>query len=103
MRDNKLVTRENRARRAAQRQGLRLAKSRARDPRSVTHGRWYLRGPRGRGVLTGNAWTGATLEEIELYLQGGERQDPAVADALAEVERAVAAAEMHMAALRSAT
>jgi hypothetical protein len=35
-------SRETRLRRAAQRQGLRLEKSRARDPRSLTYGTYQL-------------------------------------------------------------
>jgi hypothetical protein len=62
--------RENRLRRMAERQGLRLEKSRRRDPRAVTYGTYHLV----------NAWTnsveaygspdgyGLTLDEVEAAL-----------------------------------
>ena len=44
--------REKRARRAAQRQGLALRKSRKRDPRSLDFDRWLIEGEDG-GVIAG--------------------------------------------------
>lgn len=67
--------RENKLRRAATRQGLRLEKSRRRDPRSIDYGRyWLIDGPASSGenwrarvaVLGGEH--GATLDEIEAAL-----------------------------------
>jgi len=62
--------RENKARRAAVRQHLRLAKTRRRDPRAVGYNRWYvLDGPK---VVFGNP-DGATLEQVERWLAGEGR------------------------------
>jgi hypothetical protein len=61
--------RENRLRRMAERQGLRLVKSRRRDPRALDYGEYWLMAgddlvphTRGRG-----------LDHIEAYLLGEER------------------------------
>lgn len=40
--DNEYKTRENRVRRMAERQGLKLAKTRRRDPRAVDYGHYFL-------------------------------------------------------------
>lgn len=69
-RDYTLMTRENRSRRAAARQGLRLAKLRRRDPRALGYGRWYLRNAEGR-LLAGDEQTGASLAEVERCLAAG--------------------------------
>ena len=66
--------RENRLRRMADRQGLRLEKSRRRDPRALDYGRWNIVGIMGgtRTILTGQ-----TLEDVEAYLTrepGPDRQ-----------------------------
>jgi hypothetical protein len=58
--------RENRARRAAERQGLQLEKSRRRDSRAIDFGRYWLRN--GDAIVCGDNRTGATLDEIEQYL-----------------------------------
>jgi hypothetical protein len=68
-RDYAQMTRENRSRRAAERQGLTLAKIRRRDPLAIGHGRWLLRGPAG-ALLIGDETAGATLDEVERYLAG---------------------------------
>lgn len=64
--------RENRLRLAAQRQGLRLEKSRRRDPRAVDFGGYML-----TDVLTGGVVLGsgafpyqANLDEVEAHLTG---------------------------------
>lgn len=66
---------ENRIRRAADRQGLRLEKSRARDPRSLTYGGYQLVDLETGGVVFGygNAGRGyaADLGEVEEYLSRG--------------------------------
>jgi hypothetical protein len=66
---------ENRLRRAAARQGLRLEKSRARDPRALGHGTYCLIDWRTRGLIAGDAGTGYGLDlaDIALYLLGEER------------------------------
>lgn len=51
--------RENRLRRMAKRQGLELVKSRRRDPRALDFGAYQL---------VGASEVGATLDEIEEYL-----------------------------------
>ena len=66
--------RENTARRAARRQGLRLAKIQRRDPAALGWNRWLLRGEHGRLLLSHKVRgieTGASLEEIEKYLAAG--------------------------------
>ncbi len=65
-------TREQRLRRAANRQDLRLEKSRRRDPRALDHSRWVILD------LTGSVVVGAdgrgrpcwTLDQVEAYLDG---------------------------------
>ena len=57
--------RENRARRAAARQGIHLRKSKTRDPRALTFGRWYLVGSDHVDAA------GYTLDQVERILTGG--------------------------------
>lgn len=67
--------RENRLRRMAQRQGLRLEKSRRRDPRALDYGGyWLIDGPasngtnwRARTVIVGGEY-GVDLDTIEQAL-----------------------------------
>jgi hypothetical protein len=65
-------TRENRLRRMADRQGYRLAKSRARDPRDITFGGYQLENLETGGCDFGygNADRGfaADIDEIEAFL-----------------------------------
>lgn len=76
MADQDVKVRENRLRRAAERQGLRLEKSRRRDPRAYDYGTYYLvQGPPPeRGGTNWKARTlvspeqGLTLDEVEAYL-----------------------------------
>jgi hypothetical protein len=67
--------RENRLRRMAERQGLRLVKSRRRDPRAIDYGMYMLVNAEINGVVAGTAGTGRanfTLDDVEDYLaQGG--------------------------------
>lgn len=61
--------RENRLRRMAQRQGLRVIKSRRRDPRALDYGLYELVDEHNHP--TGWAWRsdyGATIDELEEYL-----------------------------------
>lgn len=53
---------ENRLRRMAERQGLRLEKSRRRDPRATDYGRWTIFA--GNDIRRGNL----TIEQVEEYL-----------------------------------
>jgi hypothetical protein len=65
--------RENRLRRAAERQGLRLRKSRARDPRAIGHGTYMLVDDRNNVVAYGlQSGYGLSLDEIEDHLSGGD-------------------------------
>jgi len=71
MDDTEFKVRENRARRAAQRQGLTLTKSRRRDPRAIDFG-GYMLVSGNNAVEFGahpNAFS-ASLDEIETFLQG---------------------------------
>jgi hypothetical protein len=70
--------RENRLRRMATRQGLRLEKSRRRDQRALDFGAYYLiEGPardgdtNWRGRLLVSPEQGFTLDEVERYLTEG--------------------------------
>ena len=62
--------RENRLRRAAERQGLRLVKSRRRDPRAFDYGKYMLVDVQTSGVVHGlvAGHIGADLDDIEAYL-----------------------------------
>jgi len=67
--------RENRARRAADRQGLRLKRSGRRDPRALDFGTYWLLDATRRDapVVVGGRW-GVSLDEIEAAL-GEWRRD----------------------------
>lgn len=58
---------ENRLRRAAERQGLWLVKSRWRDPRAVDYGRYNLLDPRTRFPVTNAADPLGTGYPLDLY------------------------------------
>jgi hypothetical protein len=62
--------RENRLRRAAERQGLRLAKSRRRDPNAADYDHYWLIPPGHRGYPLGVL--GVTLDAIEEELATGQ-------------------------------
>jgi hypothetical protein len=66
--DNMMKVRENRARRAAGRQGLILMKARTRDPKATTFGKWWLVDPRTEGVVCGGEF-GVDLDRIEKQLE----------------------------------
>lgn len=57
-------TRENRLRRAAERQGIEFLKSRQRDPRGIDYGRYWLKRD-GVEVLTTQS-----VDEVERFLLG---------------------------------
>lgn len=66
--------RENLLRRMAHRQGLRLHKSRRRDPRAYDYGMYMLTDEDTNIIEYGdrNNGYGCTLDDIEKYLTGGE-------------------------------
>ncbi len=64
MTDDKV--RENRLRRMADRQGLKLTRSRRRDPRALDYGLYWLADARTSALESPEA--GLTLDEVEQYL-----------------------------------
>lgn len=62
--------RENRLRRMAERQGLKVSRSRRRDPRALDYGGYMLTDASTNGVVLGGSPIAysATLDEIEAYL-----------------------------------
>jgi hypothetical protein len=66
--------RENRLRRMAGRQGLRLVKSRRRDPRAIDYGLYTLVSDRTNTVVAGTERTTGrpefTLDDVEAWLTG---------------------------------
>jgi hypothetical protein len=74
--------RENRLRRMADRQGLRLVKSRRRDPRAVDYGGYMLVDQAtntvvaGAGALGRPAWD---LDQVEEYLTSRPAKEPPMA------------------------
>jgi hypothetical protein len=62
---------ENRLRRAAERQGLRLEKSRLRDPRALGYGTYQLTDERANTVVTADErGYGLDLHDVASYLYG---------------------------------
>lgn len=59
--------RENRLRRAAERQALRLVKSRRRDTRAADYGRYWLVEPNTNAIESGGQF-GLSLDDVEEYL-----------------------------------
>jgi hypothetical protein len=68
--ENAEKVRENRLRRMAERQGVRLVKSRRRDPRAVGFGRYQL--DDGTAPLTVDAAYCLTMDDVERRLLGVE-------------------------------
>ena len=67
--------RENRLRRMADRQGLRLVKSRRRDPRAVDYGGYMLVDIATNAVVAGTGAIGRphwSLDDVEEWLTGGD-------------------------------
>lgn len=63
--------RENRLRRAAERQGFRLVKSRRRDPRALDYGRFMIVDRDNRAVAGElNTGRGLTIDQVESFLNG---------------------------------
>lgn len=68
MADSTQKVRENRIRRAAERQGLALHKSRVRDPRALDYGKYTLsRGPLDKDG-TNAVLTTKSLDDVERFL-----------------------------------
>lgn len=66
-----LKIRENKARRAADRQRLSLQKNRSRDPRAAGYGTWQLVDSAGKIVAGDPVWGyGLSLDEVEQALDG---------------------------------
>lgn len=67
--------RENRARRAAKRQGLELVKSRRRDPRSLGYGGYQLVDAQTGKVVAGevDSRRALSIEDVERELDRGRR------------------------------
>ena len=63
--------RENRLRRMARRQGLRLIKSRTRDPRALDYGGYWVRNSR-HAAAYGPIPEGFTLDQVERFLTDDE-------------------------------
>jgi hypothetical protein len=72
---NEDKVRENRLRRAAERQGLRLEKSRLRDPRAINYGTFRLVNAQTNTLEVGASQSGygLSLDEIETALGEGRR------------------------------
>lgn len=71
--DTDTKVRENRLRRAAQRQGLQLEKSRRRDPNAVDYGLWAIIDPYANTAMHSPAPWGIyalDLDDVEQYLLG---------------------------------
>jgi hypothetical protein len=67
--------RENRLRRMAERQGLRLVKSRRRDPHAIDYGGYMLEDLATGGVVAGTGAIGRpywSLDDVEEWLVDGE-------------------------------
>jgi hypothetical protein len=65
MATNEERTRENRARRVAERRGYRLEKTRRRDPQAIDYGTFYL-----ISLATGRqAFASTSLDEVEAFLE----------------------------------
>ena len=71
--------RENRLRRVADRQGLRLVKSRRRDPRAVDYRRYMVVDLATGAVVVGAGALGRPvwdLDQVEAYLTRGPGEEP---------------------------
>ena len=62
--------RENRARRSAQRRGLRVVKSRRRDPQALSYGEFLIVDQRTNAIIAGGSseWDWLSLEQVEDWL-----------------------------------
>ena len=72
-------TRETRLRRTADRQGMRLERSRRRDPRAVDYGRYWLVDLASGDVVAGASQLGRphwTLDQVEAWLTSDPKERP---------------------------
>ena len=79
MKTNDEKVRENRARRAAKRQGLELKASGRRDPRAIDYACYMLVDPFRNMIVAGVGATGRpefSLDDVEEYLTGGRHGEP---------------------------
>lgn len=81
-----IKVRENRARRAARRQGLTLRKARARDPRALDHGRYWLTGDTGTPLVGGRVGMDLGIIEAALARPSEEAGQPPLGVPLPEVD-----------------
>lgn len=72
--DSSIKVLENRLRRVAERRGLRLVKSRRRDPQAYDYGTYALIDVRSNALVAGDELTGygLTLEDVEATLNAKE-------------------------------
>jgi hypothetical protein len=72
--------RENRARRAADRQGLRLERSRRRDPRALGYGTYRLTDASTGAVVAAGSegGFGLSLDQVEQHLTGETGGEPLI-------------------------
>jgi hypothetical protein len=84
MTDQEYKVLENRLRRAAERQGLRLEKSRARDPRAIDYGTYHLVDKSSNTVVAHGLQSGygLALDEIAQHLRMGSGRDEITAEAV---------------------
>lgn len=73
--DRVRISREKTARRAAERQGYRIEKSRQRDPRGRSHNTWKIVDADTGELVAGDPHTGygLTLGQVELFLSAGRK------------------------------
>jgi hypothetical protein len=71
--------RENKLRRMAERRGLRLVKSRRRDPGALTYGRYFVQAPDGSTAAGYETEHGLTMDEVERRMSSTEAGPPAAA------------------------
>jgi hypothetical protein len=68
-------TRETRLRRMAERQGLRLTKSRRRDLRALDYGEYYIVEPNTNALVAGDYHSLPDLDAVEAWLTSDERHE----------------------------
>lgn len=77
MADQEDKVRENRLRRMAARQGLRLEKSRRRDPRALDYGGWMIVDLRSNAVVAGGSPIPfrLSLDDVEAWLTDDREEE----------------------------
>jgi hypothetical protein len=71
--DQSLKVRENRARRAAARQGFAIVKSRRRDPNAIDFGGYMIVDPSTNSVVLNCAPVGLSIQDVEEFLSTKRR------------------------------